>query len=170
MLIGIISDTHDNAQNLLKVFEYFNEKNVDLILHLGDWVSPFMLKFCKSSNFKIISIFGNNESKIERFSKKVVEFGVDVEFLGLRAELELDGKKFFLCHGDNLAELDSAISSGKYDVVLSGHNHLSSIKRMGNVVHINPGAVCGIKKMNVDHPVTAALYDTQVGEGEIIFF
>jgi len=36
MLIGIISDTHDNARNLLKAVELFNEKEVGLVIHCGD--------------------------------------------------------------------------------------------------------------------------------------
>ena len=170
MLIGIISDTHDNARNILKAFDIFNEKKVDLILHLGDWISPFMLRFCKKSNSKIISIFGNNEHDRDRYPKKAKLFGVDVEFVGVNAELEFDNKFFYLCHGKSIDEIDSATSSGKYDIVLSGDNHLAKIKKIGETTHINPGSTCGIKDENINHELTIALYDTINNKAEIIKF
>lgn len=170
MIIGIISDTHDNAKNLLKAIDIFNDKKADLIIHLGDWVSPFMLRFCKRSNSKIISIFGNNETNIYRYPKKAKLFDVDVEFIGREAKLEFDSKKFFICHGKSKALVNSALSSGKYDVVLSGDSHLAKMERVGETLHINPGSTCGIKDEDIDHELTVAVYNTGNNSGEIIKF
>jgi len=41
MVIGIISDTHDHMDNIRKALKIFKEKNVKVILHAGDFVSPF---------------------------------------------------------------------------------------------------------------------------------
>jgi putative phosphoesterase len=37
-MIGIISDTHDNLPAIKRAVDLFNEKNVDLVLHAGDFV------------------------------------------------------------------------------------------------------------------------------------
>jgi putative phosphoesterase len=170
MLIGIISDTHDNANNMIKAFDIFNNKKVDIILHLGDWVSPFMLRFCKYSNTKIISIFGNNEHDRYRYPEKVKLFEVNVEFVGETAELEFEDKKLFLCHGKNKEEIISAISSKKYDLVLSGDSHLSKIEHIEKTIHVNPGSTCGIKNEDTNHELTIALYNTNNNKAEIIKF
>ncbi len=41
MNIGIISDTHDNLALIKKAVTFFNGEKVDLVLHAGDFVSPF---------------------------------------------------------------------------------------------------------------------------------
>ena len=40
MKIGLISDTHDNIQNIRKAISLFNDKNVSFVIHAGDIVSP----------------------------------------------------------------------------------------------------------------------------------
>lgn len=155
---------------MIKAFIIFNKQKVDLVLHLGDWVSPFMLRFCEYSDAKIISIFGNNERNKNRYLTKTKLLDVGIKFIGINAELELDGKKFYICHGKSKDEINSAISSGKYDVVLSGHNHLANIEKTKNTIHINPGSTCGIKNGNINHELTVALYETGKNKPRIIRF
>jgi predicted phosphodiesterase len=40
MLIGLISDTHDNLPMIEKAVKKLNEENVALVLHAGDYVLP----------------------------------------------------------------------------------------------------------------------------------
>lgn len=47
MLIGIISDTHDNQDKTRKAIELFNSKGVEYVIHAGDYISPFTLKLFK---------------------------------------------------------------------------------------------------------------------------
>jgi len=39
MLIGIISDTHDNVSSLAKAIEYFNRRPGNLVLQWGVFIS-----------------------------------------------------------------------------------------------------------------------------------
>ena len=41
MIIGLLSDTHDHIPNIRKAINRFKEENVELVLHAGDYVSPF---------------------------------------------------------------------------------------------------------------------------------
>ena len=41
MKIGILSDTHDAHENVLKAIKIFNEHKVSYVFHAGDMVSPF---------------------------------------------------------------------------------------------------------------------------------
>ena len=36
MLIGVVSDTHNNLLNIDKIIEIFNEKKVESVIHTGD--------------------------------------------------------------------------------------------------------------------------------------
>jgi predicted phosphodiesterase len=40
MKIGLISDTHDNIQNIQNAIISFNDKHVRVVIHAGDIVSP----------------------------------------------------------------------------------------------------------------------------------
>ena len=40
MKIGLISDTHDNIQNIQNAVSLFNDTHVSFVIHAGDIVSP----------------------------------------------------------------------------------------------------------------------------------
>jgi len=43
MKIGVISDTHDQQELILQSVQKLNEADVGLVIHCGDWVSPFIV-------------------------------------------------------------------------------------------------------------------------------
>ena len=43
MLIGAISDTHDNLPQIEKAVQILNEQKVGLVLHAGDYVAGFVI-------------------------------------------------------------------------------------------------------------------------------
>ena len=43
MLVGLISDTHDNLPMVEKAVKRLNEEKVGLVLHAGDYVAPFVI-------------------------------------------------------------------------------------------------------------------------------
>ena len=36
MLVGVVSDTHNNIKNIKEIICLFNEEQVDLVIHTGD--------------------------------------------------------------------------------------------------------------------------------------
>ena len=168
MLIGIISDTHDNAINLLKAVKIFNEKKVDLVIHCGDWVSPYIVDFCDELNCKIISVFGNNEGDGYRFLTRHQKKKWNIEFNKGSVELDLDGKKAVVYHGDSKPLLKGLIDSQNYDIVFSGHTHKALIETKGKTLHVNPGSISGASESKLSDQITIAVYDTQTNQAEII--
>ncbi len=59
MKIGLISDTHDNIQNIQKAIISFNEKLVRVVIHAGDIVSPEAVE--AFDGMKLIGVLGNND-------------------------------------------------------------------------------------------------------------
>ena len=45
MKIGILSDTHDHLERLAAAIRLLNARDAELVLHLGDWVAPFVPLF-----------------------------------------------------------------------------------------------------------------------------
>ncbi len=168
MLIGIIADTHDNVPNLLKAIKAFNEKKVDLVLHCGDWVSPFMPDFCGDLQAKIVSVWGNNEGGIYRFLTRHQKKKWNIDFQNRSVELELDGRKIIAYHGDSKPLLKALIDCQKYDAVFSGHTHVALIAKEGKTLHVNPGSTSGLSESKIVDEITVAVYNTKTNQAGII--
>ena len=73
MLIGAISDTHDNLPMVEKAIRRLNDEKVGLVLHAGDYVAPFVIPYFKALNAKLIGVFGNNDGDHELLKKRFSE-------------------------------------------------------------------------------------------------
>jgi len=133
--IGVISDSHDNMEAIRKAVEFFNEKDVPLIIHAGDIVSPFTADEFKKLKGEMHLIYGNNDGdKLylkERF-KGIGEFHLDPY------SFELNGKKIVVTHIPSIVD---ALAE-KYDIVIYGHTHQKDLRK-GKALILNPGESCG---------------------------
>ena len=157
--IGIISDSHDQMDNIRKAVEIFKEKKVDFVFHLGDCINPVAAK--SFLGLKIKGVFGNNDGDKFRLVKAYEE--IDGELLGDFGELECAGLRFALYHGADQEIKDALVKCGKYDVVFSGHTHIIENKKVGNTLCINPGTAHGFGGR-----ATIAIFDTYAKKLEII--
>ncbi|MFZ2193490.1 MAG: metallophosphoesterase [Candidatus Moraniibacteriota bacterium] len=170
MKIGIISDVHDNGPNLLKAIDVFKKKEVEIIIHCGDWGSPGATwLFMNNCDIRTISVFGNNDKDLYRFFTYKEKYNWDkLEYHGEFANLELEGKKIAVYHG-NVGEITEAlVLSGKWEVVISGHDHVSNIESVNGVLHINPGTINCLKAGKIENDFTVAIYDLGENQAEII--
>lgn len=136
MKVGIVSDTHDSHENVLKIVDILNDRKVDYVLHAGDIVSPFTAKtFALVTCAKFIAVFGNNEGE-KLFVKETIEgFGGEIYEYAYTGEIA--GRKIFMTHVPTT--LDEVVQSGKYDLVVYGHTHKQDIRKVGDTLVINPG-------------------------------
>ena len=139
MLIGIISDSHDNIDNIKKAVKIFQNKKTDLVLHLGDYINPGAVKVLEG--LKIIGIFGNNDGDKFRLINAFNQ--IKGEIKGDFYEFEQDNLKIALYHGTESQIKDALINCNKYDVVLYGHTHIKENKIVGKTLIINPGTSHG---------------------------
>lgn len=141
MLVGLISDTHDNLPAIIKAVRTFNSYEVGLVLHAGDYVAPFTFRAYMGLGCKLIGVYGNVDGDRsllrERFSS--LGFKVESEF----EEFEVEGVKVALLHGVHPQIVDALALSGKYDVVVHGHTHLRRNQKLGKTLVVNPGEACG---------------------------
>jgi uncharacterized protein len=139
MKIGLISDTHDNIENILKALREFNSRHVDIVLHAGDFVSPIAVE--SFAGIKLVGILGNNDIDIP---------GLTSAFNKIRGELKgeifeavYDGMKLVIYHGTSSSKKESLIKSGKYDMVIYGHTHRKASDKIGRTIVVNPGTAKG---------------------------
>ena len=167
MKIGIISDTHDQVENITKALKIFKDEGIEMLYHLGDWCSPFILHLFADMEIEVKSVFGNNDADIFKHIKYKTE---NVQFFDRFLEDEIDGKKIAVIHGDPQPLVDSLLSAQKYDILLRGHNHVAEIRKEGNTLMINPGNLVGPfddMTKNWTKP-SIAIYDTKSDEARLI--
>lgn len=136
MLIGIISDTHDHMDNIRKALKIFKENNVKIILHAGDFVSPFTWRAFKDFDGEFYGVFGNNDGDKLLLMKM---YGDRIQ--NQIRELNIRDKRIVIMHEPQMIE--ALARSGNFDVIVYGHMHEVDIRKIGNTLIINPGEACG---------------------------
>lgn len=139
MLVGIISDTHDDMSYIKKAVRLLNERNVSSVIHAGDYVAPFTFEILGELKAKFTGIFGNNDGDRLLLREKS---GDNIHNQPLK--LVIEEKKIIIVHEPDLV---SAIAgSREFDIVIYGHTHTPDIRDVGNTLIINPGKVAKIHK------------------------
>jgi putative phosphoesterase len=163
LLIGLISDTHDRLPMVDKAVKMLNDEKVDLVLHAGDYVSPFVIPRFKGLKARLIGVFGNNDGDHE-FLKRRFDEDKHSEIRGNFAKLVVGNVKIVLLHGTDEELLNALIDSEAFDVVVHGHAHEAKVCRKGKTLVVNPGEVCGY----LTGRSTMALLDTSKLEAKIL--
>jgi len=143
-----MSDTHDCLPLVDKAVKQLQKEKVDLVLHAGDYVSPFVISHFKPFKGRFIGVFGNNDGDHEFLKRRFAEFGLEIR--GEFAEVKIDSLRIALLHGGEPGGppgaselLKSLIESECYDVIVHGHVHEAKVYKNGETLIINPGEVCG---------------------------
>ena len=129
MKILIVSDTHRENSNFMKVFE--KEKPIDMLIHCGD-IEGSEYTYSTLCNCPMHMVAGNNDFFAD--TKRDEEFYI--------------GKyKIWLTHGhhyyvpmDNEILKDEARSRG-INIVMYGHTHKPVIDIDNGVIALNPGSL-----------------------------
>jgi hypothetical protein len=162
MIVGIMADTHDRLSSVDKAVKALNDRKVELALHAGDYIAPFVIPHFKPLKAKLIGVFGNNDGEKNGLKKKFKEISAEIH--GNFAHVDVDGLKIALLHGSEEELLKSLINVQSHDVIIHGHTHEAKTYRKGKTLIINPGEVCGY----LTEKPTIAILDSQTGEVEIV--
>jgi len=140
VLIGLISDTHDNILAIDKAVKLFNDRGVKLVVHAGDWCAPFALMRFQGLDCSLVGAFGNIDGEKEKLRERGEKLGFRLNWF---EEFEVDGLKGAVLHGVDERIVKALALSGLYRVVVRGHTHKPEVKTVGECLIINPGEACG---------------------------
>jgi putative phosphoesterase len=163
MLIGVMSDTHDDIVQTKKAVATFNRKNVEHVLHAGDIISPFMIDTFKELKVPLTGVFGNNDGDRVLLERKSGQLP-SIKISGTFARKDLGGMRIGLVHGNDRELLETLTTSGSLDLLVYGHTHRPEIRKEGPLLVVNPGEVYG----HLTGRSTVALVDTVTRSGEIV--
>lgn len=163
MRLGVISDTHDNVAAIEEAVELFEDRDVDTLVHCGDYIAPLMVPYFEG--FEIHGVLGNNDGDIDAIEQQFMELGGESRLHGRYAELEFDGTSVFVLHGDQgMDVVDERAETGGYDYLLYGHFHAAELRDVGETTVLNPGAHLPI----TDDSRSIAIVDTGTDDVEFI--
>ncbi len=136
--IGIMADSHDNMPMISRAVELFNKKEVKLVIHAGDIISPITAKEFENLQADLIGVFGNNDGDKLFLQQKFKDLNIG-KLCPDHHQFEIEGRKIFLMHEPKF--LDALIAGDKCDLIIYGHTHEIDI-RTGHPLVVNPGE-CG---------------------------
>lgn len=140
MKIGVISDTHDQIDKIEKAVELLNNEAIELVIHCGDWVSPFALLPYQKLRCPIKGVFGNNDGDKFRHLAITKKFNIDITYEERFMTLTVSKKKIAIFHGDYQEIVDALVLCKKYDAVFHGHTHIRVNETVGKTLSLNPGS------------------------------
>lgn len=158
MRIGLLADTHDRVPAITNLLEKLSDKGVSIVMHAGDYCSPFSLAPYHERGMALLGVFGRNDGDRESLAAYAAR-GMGTEIYESPHSFEVGGKRILLVH--DLAEVSSR-SIESHDYVIHGSSHLQVQKTMGKTLIINPGEACGW----IHGKCTAAILDLDTGEVE----
>tara|TARA_B110000196_G_scaffold34146_1_gene25786 strand:+ start:223 stop:714 length:492 start_codon:yes stop_codon:yes gene_type:complete len=140
VLVGVVSDTHNNIKNIRKIIYLFNEEQVDLVIHTGDISKASTLEIFSNLNSPLVGVFGNND-RIEKGLKEVCEEN-NFNFQEPPLSLTLENKRVAVFHEPELIEGYVKDNKG-IDLILHGHTHRYKEETVDDIIYFNPGESAG---------------------------
>ncbi len=141
MIISVMSDSHDNIDNLRWAVGESLGAACDLIIHCGDFVAPFMLAELDQAAVPVHGVFGNNDGDQYLMTRNALTRHSHIELHGQFGQLEAGGRRVGFMHDGTLA--DDIAAGGRFDLLCFGHIHVYLEKMVGKTLVLNPGELLG---------------------------
>ena len=140
MLVGLMADSHDRVPAIRELLERILERGAGMVLHAGDYCSPFSLAPFLELSVPFAGVFGRNDGDREGL-KAYAGQGVGIELFESPHSLEVGGRRILLVH--DLGEVASR-SLEAHEIIVNGFTHIQEIRELeGGATIVNPGEACG---------------------------
>lgn len=160
MRVGLLADTHDRVPVVAELVRQMQECGVQLLLHAGDWCSPFCLEPILEAQMALVGVFGRNDGDHDGIAVAAAR-GIGVEIYDAPHSFEVGGTRILIAH--DIAEA-APRSLESHAVVVHGSTHRQEMKTRGDTLIINPGEACGW----MFGVATAAVLDIDTREVEFL--
>jgi uncharacterized protein len=140
MLIGLMADSHDRVPAIRELLERMIERGVGMVLHAGDYCSPFSLSPFLELSMPFAGVYGRNDGDREGL-KAFAAKGVGIELYESPHSIEVGGRRILLVH--DLGEV-ALRSLEAHDFIVHGFTHTQELRELdGGGTIVNPGEACG---------------------------
>jgi putative phosphoesterase len=139
MLVGLLADTHDRVPAIDALLREMMSRGVGLVLHAGDYCSPFALRPFVDHSVALAGVFGKNDGDHESLNAYAAT-AIGIELFESPHSLEVAGQSILLVH--DIGEVSPRSIEG-HSIVVHGFTHREEMKDRGDALIVNPGEGCG---------------------------
>lgn len=140
MRIGLIADTHDRVPAIRELLRRMLEEGVSIVMHAGDYCSPFSLKPFQELSVPMLGVFGRNDGDHDALLAEAQSGFGAMELYESPHSFELGGKSILLVH--DIGDVQQR-SIARHQVIVHGATHVTEMKERGDSLLVNPGEGCG---------------------------
>jgi uncharacterized protein len=158
-MLGLVSNSDGRADAVTDAVNVFAASGVDTVLHLGDVGGRHVLDAMRSVGDAAF-VWGDRDKDRMVLLRHAHKLGIHC--WGLFGEMDYDGKRIAVLHGDDKKILKRILDEQQYDYVLTGHEMNVEEKTAGKTRLINPGPLYGGPSKS------AALFDPGTGKVTIV--
>jgi len=153
MKVAIISDSHDNLENLKNFFDFSRKEKIKILIHCGDVCNGETLKEIENNFEKIYLCLGNADIRDSIFKK-----AKKTKIFEKEGEIKIGKLKIGFCHIFNIKEKNLE----NFNFYFFGHSHFPFLKKEKNCILANPGNLAGLF-----YKATFAILDTKTKKLEL---
>jgi len=139
MKIGVLADTHDRVPAIRELLRQFAERGIGLVLHCGDYCSPFALQPFIDVQMTLAGVFGRCDGDREGLVA-MAQRAMGAELFEGPHSLDIGGERILIVH--DIADVQ-ARSIDAHSIVVCGATHRQEMKTRGDTLLVNPGEGCG---------------------------
>jgi uncharacterized protein len=139
MIVGVMADSHDRVPAIAELVSRFVEAGAGLIMHAGDYCSPFALAPFAEATIPVLGVFGRNDGDQEGL-REAAAANVGMELYESPHSFEIGGQRIILVH--DLSDVMSR-SIRAHAIVIHGSTHEYEVSTRDDSLLINPGEACG---------------------------
>ena len=139
MRVGLMADTHDRVPAIEALLKEMMARDVNFVLHAGDYCSPFSLKPFQDHSLAMAGVFGRNDGDLSGI-RAFAEQGMGQELFESPHSIRLGDHKVLIVH-DIADVVERSVLA--HAIVIHGQTHLQEMKTRGDTLIVNPGEACG---------------------------
>jgi len=158
MLVGLVSNSSGRADSMSAAAGALRDRGADLIVHCGDVGGRHVLD--ELAKLDAVFVWGDRDT--DRMGLLRHARNLNLVCFGLLGELDLDGKRAVLVHGDDKKLIRRLLDEQQYDFLFCGHDIEGEDRKVGKTRVINPGSLYGAPSRS------AALISTTSGEVKFV--
>lgn len=139
MRVGLMADTHDRVPAVAEFVKQMSAAGVGVVLHAGDYCSPFALRPFEEAHMALAGVFGRNDGDREGLVSRA-QAGFGAELFESPHSFEMGGRRVLLVH--DIGDVATR-SIEQHEIVIHGSTHAQEMKTRGETLIVNPGEACG---------------------------
>jgi len=139
MRVGLLADTHDRLPAIEALLRAMTDRGVGVVLHAGDYCSPFALRPFIDAQVAVAGVFGKNDGDPQGLRAKA-EQAIALELFESPHSFEFGGKRILVVH--DIGDVNDR-SIEAHQLVVHGCTHRHDQQRRGDTLLVNPGEGCG---------------------------